>query len=314
MVSSDITLTPATATEAVGTNHTVTATVAKDGSPLAGAVVSFTVSAGPNTGKTGTCTTAANGQCTFTYHDDGGAGTDTILGEFTNNGVTQQASASVTWGGTAPPTLTLTPPSANRTTGTDHTVTATVLNGDGSALPGGVVNFTVPAGPNSGKTGTCTTAATGQCDFTYHDDGGAGTDTIHGDYASSSGTLEASATVTWTTPPPPPGKPTKLVAEPTVARVVLDATTGRTYLTLAATLTTLDGVGVPYKTIEMSSGGVLCVTRTNAQGFATCGGLIPAVQATLNGNYWATFFGDAQYYGSSSKGPILTVAGLRIES
>lgn len=59
--------------------HTVTAiTEAANGNPIAGVTVTFRVMTGPNAGATGTANTAANGQATFTYTDNGGAGTDNI--------------------------------------------------------------------------------------------------------------------------------------------------------------------------------------------------------------------------------------------
>ena len=77
-----ITLDPPTATNEVGTDHTVTATVGIEGlgsPPGEGdADVEFEITAGPNTGDTGTDTTDADGETTFTYTGDGGTGTDTI--------------------------------------------------------------------------------------------------------------------------------------------------------------------------------------------------------------------------------------------
>jgi hypothetical protein len=89
-----ITLTPTTATNLVGTSHTVTATVAStdpDGHPAVGAgvVIEFDVTSGPNTGQTshpvnsGTCSpsncaTDASGQVTWTYTSNDTPGTDTI--------------------------------------------------------------------------------------------------------------------------------------------------------------------------------------------------------------------------------------------
>jgi hypothetical protein len=97
-ITSNITLSPATATNPVGTNHTVTATVLKDGSPESGKTVTFTVSSGPNAGKTGSGVTDVNGKATFTYHDDGGRGTDAILAQFTDDsGRVQEASATKIW-------------------------------------------------------------------------------------------------------------------------------------------------------------------------------------------------------------------------
>jgi hypothetical protein len=77
-----LTLSPASATNPVGGTHTVTATLTEDvdgvATPLPGWSVAFSVTSGPNTGATGTGTTDANGEATFTYSDTGGAGTDTI--------------------------------------------------------------------------------------------------------------------------------------------------------------------------------------------------------------------------------------------
>ena len=79
-----VSLGPSTGTNTVGANDTVTATVTdSNGLPQANVAVTFTISAGPNAGKTGTCnpaacTTNANGQVTFTYTGSGGAGTDSI--------------------------------------------------------------------------------------------------------------------------------------------------------------------------------------------------------------------------------------------
>jgi hypothetical protein len=76
---STVGLSPQTDTNPVGTDHTVTATAtASGGAPVPGVTINFNVLTGPNAGKTGSGQTNVNGQTTFTYHDDGGAGTDTI--------------------------------------------------------------------------------------------------------------------------------------------------------------------------------------------------------------------------------------------
>jgi uncharacterized repeat protein (TIGR01451 family) len=72
---SDVTLTPADATNDVGSPHTVTANVSDRNGPVAGAHVLFTVS-GANTAS-GTGTTDASGNATFTYTGTA-AGDDTI--------------------------------------------------------------------------------------------------------------------------------------------------------------------------------------------------------------------------------------------
>ncbi len=84
-VISDIDLTPATATNDIGTSHTVTATVTTDdpapGTPIVGTTVTFTVVAGPHTGTTGTTVTDSSGVATFSYTGTA-AGTDTIEATF----------------------------------------------------------------------------------------------------------------------------------------------------------------------------------------------------------------------------------------
>jgi hypothetical protein len=118
-VKSDIALSPPSATNPVGTSHTVTATVTKGTSPEAGKTVTFSITSGPNAGKTGTGETNAIGQATFTYTDTGGAGTDTIVDSFTNDaGAVEETPATKTWEGTTGTTTTTAPPTtAPPTTG-----------------------------------------------------------------------------------------------------------------------------------------------------------------------------------------------------
>jgi hypothetical protein len=75
---SGLTLTPPTATNAVGTTHTVTATV-KDSinNPVSGVVVNFTIVSGPNVGMVGADTTDTNGEATFSW-SSAAEGTDTV--------------------------------------------------------------------------------------------------------------------------------------------------------------------------------------------------------------------------------------------
>jgi hypothetical protein len=77
-----ITLDPPTAENLVGTDHTVAATIS--GAPPGATGVTFTVTSGPNTGATFTCsvnadcTTDGSNQVSGTYTGDGGVGQDTI--------------------------------------------------------------------------------------------------------------------------------------------------------------------------------------------------------------------------------------------
>ena len=108
-----IDLTPDTATNPVGTSHTVTATVRENGVVQAGKTVTITVIAGPNTGVTATGVTNAAGQFSLTYTGAGGAGTDQIRAQYTDSsGVLQTSNIALkTWTGaadTTPPTCVLT--------------------------------------------------------------------------------------------------------------------------------------------------------------------------------------------------------------
>ncbi len=82
-------------------------------------------------------------------------------------------------------TVGLSPPTATNPVGTDHTVTAFAQAENGAPVPGVTIDFKVLTGPNAGKTGRGTTGADGKTRFTYHDDGGAGTDTIQAFIGSS---------------------------------------------------------------------------------------------------------------------------------
>ncbi|MCA8953040.1 MAG: hypothetical protein KDE27_26245 [Planctomycetes bacterium] len=100
-----ITLTPGMATNNVGTPHTVTATVGTQGVPLVGALVTFAIVSGPNTGASGVCTpptclTDVNGQVSFTYTGGLNTGTDMIVASFfdpVSQTIITSQPASKTW-------------------------------------------------------------------------------------------------------------------------------------------------------------------------------------------------------------------------
>jgi hypothetical protein len=127
IVTVGIELSPASATNPAGTDHTVTATVKDSNSvPQPGVPVSFSVTAGPNTGETSDpaecvpagCTTDANGNVSWTYTSNGQTGTDTITASFTDDqGNARSAQASKEWvnnppdcSAVAPSTTSLWPP------------------------------------------------------------------------------------------------------------------------------------------------------------------------------------------------------------
>lgn len=77
----DIAITPTSATNEVGTSHTVTATVKEDGVVQVGKTVTFRVLSGPHAGTTGTDVTDASGVATFGYTGTS-VGTDLIEASF----------------------------------------------------------------------------------------------------------------------------------------------------------------------------------------------------------------------------------------
>lgn len=130
LIALGLSLTPAQATNPVGTTHTVTATLRDaTGAPVGDTLIGFKITAGPNTGAAGGCNpadchTLADGTVTFTYTDAGGAGDDSILAfvDANANGTPDvgeaQSSALKKWSaavdtptptGTPPPTLTPAP-------------------------------------------------------------------------------------------------------------------------------------------------------------------------------------------------------------
>lgn len=97
--------------------------------------------------------------------------------------------------------ITLDPPTDTNPVGTDHTVTATILNAQSQGVQGILVTFTVVSGPNSGDTDTDTTDTNGEATFTYTGDGGPGIDVMQACYTENSAEV-CSQTVTkvWNVP------------------------------------------------------------------------------------------------------------------
>ncbi len=157
-----LSLTPKTDVNEVGTSHTVTARLTSNGLPVANTTVSFSVSSGPNAGRTGTGTTNASGDATFAYVGSGGVGTDTIQASATLPG-TGGALTAVTgtaakeWVGDA--NIQIAPAAATSTVGTNHTLTVTV-SAVGGTLAAGTATASVVGGPG-GFVGSPTCAYAG---------------------------------------------------------------------------------------------------------------------------------------------------------
>jgi hypothetical protein len=78
-----VALSPPSGVDSVGTTHTVTATASAGGQAVPGATILFTVQGSVST--SGSCTTAANGQCNFTYTGPQLPGADIITATADNN-------------------------------------------------------------------------------------------------------------------------------------------------------------------------------------------------------------------------------------
>jgi adhesin/invasin len=168
--AANVTLEPAAATNPVGQQHCVTATVQdRFGNPVSGARVVFTVTGVNPRGPT-VVTTGTNGQAQFCYTGQN-AGPDTIRAFVDrDNDTTLDAGEPVaapvtkTYLPRGPTTLTLSPATDTNRTGEQHCVTATATNalGPSSGVP---IVFTVTGANTAG--GTVTTNDQGQAQFCY---------------------------------------------------------------------------------------------------------------------------------------------------
>ena len=147
----NLTLSPAAAINLVGTTHTVTATVTDSlSSPVANMSVLFTVTGSVNI--SGSCTTGANGQCTFTYQGPQLPGNDLIdaFADQNGNGV---------WDGgfcTHLPCLQEARSQATKTWVLPSSTSGSAFGGGRLNLPGPPYLFSFNAMSNGGTaSGTC---------------------------------------------------------------------------------------------------------------------------------------------------------------
>jgi len=188
--------------------------------------------------------------------------------------------------------ITLSPTTDTLPVGTTVTLTAKVQNNTGAPIATRTVTFKVLSGPNSGKTATAKTNATGKATFTYTS-ATAGTDVVQASFVSTTtGTLKSNeSTITWTSSTP--------VTKATTLTV--KAATGDYHdaTSVSATLTTTKtGNGVSGQTVTFKLNGTeTCTATTNATGVATCS-ITPGEKA---GTYTltATFAGGTGFGASN---------------
>jgi hypothetical protein len=116
----------------IGSDSTVTATVL-DGNlaPVAGQAVTFSITGGPNAGRTASGTTDANGKATWTY-TSASTGTDDLKVETTISSSLKSATATLVWNTGPTPTLTCPTPDEGRV-GIVYGLTCTATGGSGTS-------------------------------------------------------------------------------------------------------------------------------------------------------------------------------------
>ena len=99
----------------------------------------------------------------------------------------------------------------------------------------------------------------------------------------------------------------------TAGAAIVDVDALTIYLTMNATLTeAASGAPIPGQKIDFfvgSSSRELCTGVTNANGEASCGGILGAVNATINLGYTAVYIGYEPYQADSDEGSAVRVAG-----
>jgi uncharacterized repeat protein (TIGR01451 family) len=206
----NLSLSPTTATNPVGTPHTVTASVTNpDGSPAPGVEVSFIVT-GANVGAVGVCSPAdcksdSTGKVTFTYTGTT-VGDDTINASITVGGSRQTATAAKTWTEAGPGGTDL---SISKTgphffnLGWHAYWTITVTNNGSVAADGVTVTDNMPADltgvHGNPSTGSCSTSgSTITCNLGSLAPGASATVFVAG-ATHSAGTITNTASVSSTT-------------------------------------------------------------------------------------------------------------------
>jgi len=176
----NLALAPATATNQVGSTHTVTATLTdSDGDPVAAEPILFSVSGAHTTSGSGV--TDVNGEADFTYPGTN-LGNDSITAchDANDNAACDDgeptATVTKTWVEGDPASLVLTPETDTNTVDDQHCVTATVRDAFNNPTPGITVEFSVTGSVTT--SGSAVTNASGQAEFCYTGPGLPGADTI----------------------------------------------------------------------------------------------------------------------------------------
>lgn len=285
-----LSLAPPSQTVPVGSQATVTATLQNScGTGLQGAPIDFAVPSGPNSGTTGTVTTDANGQATFTYTGTV-PGTDTVVASTTNPaGTITSNTVNVVWQKEAAQ-LAITG-GATTSDFNDAATVAGVLSDAHGPLSGRTVTFTL----NGSETCTGTTNASGAASCALTPGEPAGSYPLTASFAGDATHNGASATATFTV----------THEETTLTYTGPAKAANGTPLTLSGVLredgtAPIDGRTVTF-TIGSGASAQSCTGTTDATGSASC--TIASVNQAAGATsipVAAVFAGDPFYLATSA--------------
>lgn len=184
-------------------------------------------------------------------------------------------------------TLAVAPATQTQTLGAEAVETATLENSCGDPLQGATVNFTVPSGPNAGKTGSATTDASGNAVFSYTSSI-TGTDAVQATASNPAGVITSNkVAVIW--------------QQRTSTLTITGGSSTTDYhdqADVAARLTDSAGPITGQPVVFGLNGAESCTATTDSTGLASCA-VTPGEAA---GTYplTATFAGDATDLPSSA--------------
>ena len=194
--------------------------------------------------------------------------------------------------------IILTPLSASKEVGTQHTLTATAQDAQGNLLQGRDVSFEILSGPHAGLNSTVATDAQGRAQFTYAGTQ-AGMDTILARFVNSEGSMQASNTVT-----------VEWIARANAPTLLTVSPASGTYSGTTELSAHLTADGAPLNGREVSfklNGATLGVATTDAGGVAiiTTVSLAGINAGTHPNAIIAHFAGDAAYSASGGTADLI---------
>jgi 5-hydroxyisourate hydrolase-like protein (transthyretin family) len=198
VVTNTIAISPATDSNIVGSNVTLTATVTSaSGAPVSGVGITWTKQSGPGSFVSTESTTDANGEAEAVITSST-AGTTVIRAALTAS-TSVFASATNVWTAVTAAYINVTPSSDTAAAGNTHTFTATVTDSIGTPLPGLGIAWTKVSGPGSFLITQTVTDDEGQAEAILFSNT-TGTSTVRATVSSTG--ISDTASVQWFLPTP----------------------------------------------------------------------------------------------------------------